>query len=176
MQMQMAAGAPGEGNGTPLQYSCLENPMDRGAWWAAVHGVTKSRTRLSAFTFPSLSCSGEGSGNPLQCSCLENPRDGEAWWAAIYGVSQSRTRLKRLSSSHSPQPSWAPCGGVGGLISAVPLRVPWEEPHSGGSDRLSRSLVSWPRQDRKPGRSLSAGHSPGAGRDSTHGSPGPRWF
>ena len=41
----------GEGNGTPLQYSCLENPMDRGAWEAAVHGVAKSRTRLSNFTF-----------------------------------------------------------------------------------------------------------------------------
>ena len=41
----------GEDNGTPLQYSCLENPMDRGAWWAAVHGVTKSQTRLSKFTF-----------------------------------------------------------------------------------------------------------------------------
>ena len=41
----------GEGNGTPLQYSCLENPMDGGAWWAAVHGVAKSRTRLSNFTF-----------------------------------------------------------------------------------------------------------------------------
>ena len=40
-----------EGNGTPLQYSYLENPMDGGAWWAAVHGVTKSRTRLSDFTF-----------------------------------------------------------------------------------------------------------------------------
>ena len=40
-----------EGNGTPLQYSCLENPMDGGAWWAAVHGVTKSRIRLSDFTF-----------------------------------------------------------------------------------------------------------------------------
>ena len=35
----------------PLQYSCLESPMDRGAWWAAVHGVTKSQTRLSDFTF-----------------------------------------------------------------------------------------------------------------------------
>ena len=42
----------GEGNGTPLQYSCLENPMEGGAWWAAVHGVTKSRTQLSNFTFP----------------------------------------------------------------------------------------------------------------------------
>ena len=41
----------GEGNGTPLQYSCLENPMDGGAWKAAVHGVAKSRARLSDFTF-----------------------------------------------------------------------------------------------------------------------------
>ena len=42
---------PREGNGAPLQYSCLENPMDRGAWRAAVHGVARSRTRLSNFTF-----------------------------------------------------------------------------------------------------------------------------
>ena len=41
----------GKGNGTPLQYSCLENPMDGGAWKAAVHGVVKSRTRLSDFPF-----------------------------------------------------------------------------------------------------------------------------
>ena len=41
----------GEGNGTPLQYSCLANPMDKGAWYAAVHGVAKSRTWLSNFTF-----------------------------------------------------------------------------------------------------------------------------
>ena len=40
-----------KGNGTPLQYCCPENPMDGGAWWAAVHGVTKSQTRLSNFTF-----------------------------------------------------------------------------------------------------------------------------
>ena len=39
--------SPGEGNGNPLQYSCLENPMDGGAWWATVHGVAKSQTRLS---------------------------------------------------------------------------------------------------------------------------------
>ena len=41
----------GEGNGTPLQYSCLENPLDGEAWWAAVHEAAKSRTRLSNFTF-----------------------------------------------------------------------------------------------------------------------------
>ena len=79
----------GKGTGTPLQYSCLENPMDGGAWWAAAHGVAKSRTRLH-FDF-SLSRIGEGNGNPLQCPCLENPRDGGAWWAAVYGVAQSRT-------------------------------------------------------------------------------------
>ena len=43
--------SPGEGNGNPLQYYCLENPMDRGAWLATVHGVAQSRTRLSHFTF-----------------------------------------------------------------------------------------------------------------------------
>ena len=43
--------SPGEGNGNPLQYSCLENPMDRGAWWAAFHGVSKSRVQLTTHTF-----------------------------------------------------------------------------------------------------------------------------
>ena len=42
---------PGDGNGSPLQYSCLENPMDEGAWRATVSGVARSRTRLSNFTF-----------------------------------------------------------------------------------------------------------------------------
>ena len=86
-----------EGNGTLLQYSCLGNPMDGGAWSATVHRVAKRRTRLSDFTFIfhfSLSFIGEGNGNPLECTCLENPRDRGAWWAAIYTVTQSRTRLK----------------------------------------------------------------------------------
>ena len=43
--------AIGEGNGNPLQYSCLENSMDGGGWWATVHAVAKSQTRLSNFTF-----------------------------------------------------------------------------------------------------------------------------
>ena len=49
--LSRARGRPGKGNGTPLQYSCLENPVDGGAWWAAVHGVAKSRARRSDFTF-----------------------------------------------------------------------------------------------------------------------------
>ena len=87
----------GEGNGNPLQYSCLENPVDRGARWAAVHGVAQSRTRLKQLSITYKGASqvsqrvknlpanagdtgdpvsiprlGEGNGNPLQYSCLEN--------------------------------------------------------------------------------------------------------
>ena len=88
---------PGEGNGNPLQYSYLENSVDRRVWWAAVHGVAQSPTRLKWLSMQART--GEGNGNPLQFSCLENPRDRGAWYAAIYGVSQSWTWLKRLSSS-----------------------------------------------------------------------------
>ena len=88
----------GEGNGTPLQYSCLENPMDGGAWWAAVCGVAQSRTWLSDLTFT------------FHFHALEKKMATHssvpAWripgmGAAIYGVSQSQTWLKRLSSSSS---------------------------------------------------------------------------
>ena len=56
IQLICSSSPGGEGNGTPLQYSCLENPMDRGAWEAAVHGVANSRARLSDFTFTSHFC------------------------------------------------------------------------------------------------------------------------
>ena len=108
----------GEGNGNPLQCSCLENPRDGGAWWAAVYGVTQSRTWLKRLSSSVLAlkicflilpihkllhkklwklCK----SSAIISSCLENPRDGGAWWAAVYGVAQSWTRLKRLSSSSS---------------------------------------------------------------------------
>ena len=70
----------------------LENPMDGGAWWAAVQGRKESdMTEWLHFHF-SLSCIGEGNGNPLQCSSLENPRDGvtQSWtWLSSNVISNS---------------------------------------------------------------------------------------
>ena len=87
-----------------------------GWWeWAAVYGVTQSRTRLKQLSMHA--CIGEGNGNPLQYSCLENARDGGAWWAAIYRVTQSWTWLKRLNSNsefHDQGP-------------IAPLLLPWRE-------------------------------------------------
>ena len=77
------------GHGNPLQCSCLENPMDREAWWAVVYGVAQSQTPLKRLSM--YACIGEGSGNPPQYSCLKNPRDRGAWWPTVYGVAQSQT-------------------------------------------------------------------------------------
>ena len=80
-----------EGNGTPLQYSCLENPMDGGAWCAAVHGVAKSQIRLSDFTFTfyfhALLKEMATHSSILAWRIAETG----AWWAAVFGVAQSRT-------------------------------------------------------------------------------------
>ena len=64
--------------------------MDREAWHAAIHGVTKSQTRLSDRT-ELKEYSGEGNCTPLQYSCLENRMNGGAWWAAVHTVAKSRT-------------------------------------------------------------------------------------
>ena len=94
-----------EGNGTPLQYSCLENPMDGGAWWAAVHGVAKSQTQLSNFTFTfHFHALEKEMATHSSILAWRIPGKGGAEWAAIYGVAKSRTRLKRLSSSSSSNP------------------------------------------------------------------------
>ena len=110
--------SPGGGNGSPLQCSCLENSMDREAWWATVHGVTKSQTQQhtclpSHQGFPSASNSkestsnmgdtglipgsgrspGGGNGNPLQYSHLGNPMDRESWQTKVPGVTKSWTQL-----------------------------------------------------------------------------------
>ena len=86
LELRVSTLCPGEGNGTPLQYSCLENPMDGGAGWLQSIGSRESDTTERLHFHFSVSCIGEINGNPLQCSCLENPKDGGAWWAAVYGV------------------------------------------------------------------------------------------
>ena len=115
--------SPGIGNGNPLQYSCLENSMNGGAWQATVHGVAKSRTRLSDFTSlnpilasqvvlvvknPTVKAEdirdmgsipgsgrspGGGNGSPLQYSCLENSMNRGAWLATVHVVVKSWTWL-----------------------------------------------------------------------------------
>ena len=92
----------GEGHGNPPKYSCLENPVDRGAWWAAVHGIVQSWTRLKRLSMHA--CIGEGNDNPLQYSCLENPRDRGAWWAAVYGSHKVRHDVRDLAAA---APWWA---------------------------------------------------------------------
>ena len=108
----------------PTPVSCLKNPRNGGAWWAAVYGVAQSRTRLKQLS----SSSGEGNGNPLQCSCLENPRNGGAWWAAVYGAAESRTRLKWLSTSQQHWP------GGGNANSNTTIFLP-------GESHVQRSLA-----------------------------------
>ena len=85
------------GNGPPLQSSCLENAMGGGAWWAAVHGVTRSRTRLSDFTFTfHFHALEKEMATHSSVLAWRIPGMGEPG-----GLAQSRTRLKRISSSSS---------------------------------------------------------------------------
>ena len=91
----------GEGNGTPLQYFCLENPMDGGAWWPAVHGIVKSPTQLSDFTFTFHSHALE---KEMQPTPVFLPGESQGWRSlvgygvtqslCVSGVTQSGTRLK----------------------------------------------------------------------------------
>ena len=96
---QQAAELGREGDGTPLQRSCLENPMDGGAWWTAVHGAAKSQTRLSDFTFTFHFQALEKELAPTPVFLPGESQGRGAWWAAIYGVTQSQTQLMQLSSS-----------------------------------------------------------------------------
>ena len=89
-------------NGTPLQYCCLENPMDGGAWWATVHGVAKSQTRLSDFTFTfHFHALEKEMATYSSVLAWRIPGTGEPDGLPSMGVAQSRTRLKRLGSSTS---------------------------------------------------------------------------
>ena len=77
--------SPGKGNGNPLQYFCLENPMDRGAWRATVHRVAKSQTQLSDFTFTfHTGLLKRGSCSPLPTQGCLNEQNGMHWLGSLY--------------------------------------------------------------------------------------------
>ena len=87
----------GEGNGNPLQCSCLENPRGGGAWWAAVYGITQSRTQLNWLGSGGSSSSMLFNGHESE----QTPGDSEgleAWCATVHGVAKSQTRLGNLTT------------------------------------------------------------------------------
>ena len=144
-----------EGNGNPLQYSCLENPMDGGAWWAAVYGVAKSRTWLSDFTFTfHFHTLEKEMATPVFFP--GESRDGGAWQAAIYGVAQSQILLKRLSSSSSGKESTSQCRRHKRFrFNPWVRKIPWSRKRQPtpvflpGESHGPRSLVSYSPWDQK---------------------------
>ena len=144
----------GEGNGNPLQCSCLENPRVGGAWWATVYGVAQSWTWLKQLSSSSSSSCGEGDGTPLLYSCLENPMDGGAWWATVLGVAKSRTQLSDFTftfhfpalekemATHSSVLAWRipGTGEPGGLLSVDSHRVrhDWSNLAAAAANRVLR--------------------------------------
>ena len=108
--LQIVGTMVNKGNGTPLQYSCLENPMDGGAWQAAVHGVARSWTRLSDFTFTfQFHALEKEMATHSSVLAWRIPGTGEPGGLLSLG-SQSRTRLKQLSSSSMVNKnSYNPC-------------------------------------------------------------------
>ena len=112
----------GEGNGTPLQYSCLENPMDGGAWSAAVHGVTKSRTGLSDLTFTFhfhalekaiathssvLAWRIPGTGHPGGLPSMGLHRAGHDWRDLVVAAYPTKSRGLRNPAPHTKK-NWQP--------------------------------------------------------------------
>ena len=129
----------GKGNGIPLQYSCLDSPMDGGTWWAAVHGVAKSRTRLSDFTFTFhfhalekematqssvLAWRIPGTGEPGGLPSMGSHRVGHNWSnlaAAAAAAAADYSLLAPLSMGFSKQEYW----------SELPFPTPGDLPNPG---------------------------------------------
>jgi len=120
--------SPGEGNGNPLQYSCLENPMDEGAWWATVHGVTKSWTRLSHFTslhYRVLECKSRKSRNTWS--------NRQIWpWTIEWSRAEANRVLPRERTGHSKYP----------LPTTQEKTLPWTSPDGQYQNQSDHILCS----------------------------------
>ena len=115
--------SPGEGNGNPLQYSCLENAMDGGTWWAIVHGVAKSRTRLSNFTFTMWYLAFPGGPEVKNLPAMQETRVWSLGW---------EDALEKEMAAHSSILSW---------------EIPWTEEPNGlqamGLQRVRQGWSNW---------------------------------
>ena len=116
--------SPGKGNGYPLQYSCLENPMDRGAWQATVHGVVKGQTRLSNQAHIPLASTEPIPANHKPCICPQEkaPPSTRSPPSRFPGPLSSEILVELVSSSHlccqpsnstaRSSPTWYPMRGL----------------------------------------------------------------
>ena len=141
----------------PLQYSCLENPMDWGAWKAAVHGVARVghdwATSLSLFTFMHW----RRKWQPTPVFLPGESQGQEAWWAAVYGVAQSRTRLKQRSSSsrtwkhldvHWQMNGYRNCGAyIKWNVTQLYKRMHWVSPNE--VDEPRGYCTEWSKSERE---------------------------
>ena len=145
-----------EGNGTPFQCSCLENPMDGGAWWAAVHGVAKSRTRLSNFTFifhshalkkemathsSVLSWRIPGTAEPGGLPSMGSHRVGHDWSNLAAAAAAAYIQKYIYFPSGLAEKATAPHS------STLAWKTPWAEEPGGlqsmGSLRVGHDWVTW---------------------------------
>ena len=141
----------GEGNGIPLQYSFLGNPMDRGAWWAAVHGVLKSRTRLSDFTFTlrfhalEKEMTTHSSVLAWRIPCTEEPhrlqsmgslRVRHDWWTSLSRTGEGNGHPLQCSCLENPRDGGAWWAAVYGVPQS-PAQLKWLSSSSLG--------VCWPQ-------------------------------
>ena len=157
------ANAGGEGNGTPLQYSCLENPMDGGAWWAAVHAVTGSWTRLSDFTLffhfhalekdtathsSVLAWRIPGTGEPGGLPSMGSHRVGHDWSdlaaAAAANAGDTGVMVWPLGREYCPEKVMATHSSI------IPWKIPWTE-ETGGLQPMGLQTVrhDWATQHRR---------------------------
>ena len=159
----------GEGNGNPLQCSCLENPRDRGAWWAAIYGVAQSRTSLKQLSSSSSSsiklC--ESPESKWKAHCL---RRGNCWmWLLVLEILKIIIAAKHRTLNVTELPIYFNVTEVNTPILQSPFPSPWISPGSGGApgegNATHSSILAWgiPWTE-EPGRLQSMG-SQRAGHD-----------